>query len=85
MHNTSWIQGTVIFLCRLYSSGVFSDKFEQFAASELRLKPVYESLLQVKVTKIDQVLSFPSPQDHAQVKSAEKRLLLHRGFERTEY
>jgi ATP-dependent RNA helicase DHX37/DHR1 len=55
---------------------VFSDQFEQFAAPEIQHKPVGDLLLQMKAMNIDKVVNFPSPPDLAQVKSAERRLVL---------
>jgi ATP-dependent RNA helicase DHX37/DHR1 len=66
------------FLHRLYSSAVFNDQFEQFAAPEIQRKPVDDLLLQMKAMNIDKVVNFPfpSPPDLTQVKSAERRLVL---------
>jgi hypothetical protein len=64
------------FLHRLYSSAVFNDQFKQFAAPEIQCKSVDNLLLQVKAMSIYRIVNFPSPPDLAQVKSAERRLVL---------
>ena len=66
------------FFCRLYSSAVFNDQFEQFSEPEIRRKPVDDLLLQMKVMNIDKVVNFPfpTPPGEEQLKLAEKRLCM---------
>ncbi|XP_021916790.1 probable ATP-dependent RNA helicase kurz isoform X2 [Zootermopsis nevadensis] len=63
---------------RLYSSAMFNDQFEEFAAPEIQRKPVDDLLLQMKAMNIDKVVNFPFPSapDLLQIKCAERRLVL---------
>lgn len=64
--------------CRLYSSAVYNNQFEEYGQSEIQRKPVDDLLLQMKAMHIDKVVNFPfpTPPDIVQLKSAEKRLTI---------
>ncbi len=65
-------------LCRLYSSAVFNDQFENWSVPEIQRRPIDDLLLQMKSMRIDRVVNFPfpSPPDIQQLKAAEGRLTL---------
>lgn len=62
--------------CRLYSSAVYNDEFEEHSKPEIVLRPVDEVVLRLKTMSCERVaiFPFPTPPDSVQIGKAEERL-----------
>lgn len=50
VHAPVWPNSVFMFVCRLYSSAVFKNNFEEHAAAEITRRPVDDLVLQMKVS-----------------------------------